>query len=68
MNRNLFIYEALERLRRETRRNGEPVALELHAPRPYWPEPVDAADRREDDEVDRGVVVFDMSDYSEWKV
>ena len=65
MNRYFFIYEALEKLRHDTRRNGEPAVLELPVPRP---EPRAAAEEIEERDANRGVVIIDMNDYSEMKV
>jgi hypothetical protein len=70
MYRDYFIHEQLEALRRDARKS-EPVALELPVPMPYWPE--DQRERGEggDDgerESNRGVVIIDMNDYSDFEV
>ncbi len=63
MNRNLIVFELLEKLRRETRR--ERPVLELPVPTmPYWHES-DRIEEPEDAESPRGVVIIDMNDYSE---
>jgi len=67
MNRDFYIYAELEKLRRETRKSGEPIALELPMHLPYWPEPEEVEDDQDADEK-RGVVIIDMNDYSEMDV
>ena len=62
MRSNYFFWAELERLRNE--RRAEPIALELPAPSmPYWQER--EREDTEKEETSRGVVIIDMTDYSE---
>jgi len=60
--RDLVIYEELHRFRRD-QLSGEPIALELPLPMPYWPEPQGDCERGSDADESPDVVIIDMNDY-----
>jgi hypothetical protein len=66
MSTEYFIWQELERMRRQEQSAG-PISLELPSPLPYWEEPsVDAEDSDDaEDEPRRGVIIINMEDWVE---